>query len=84
VITLSVYGLDSRDSIPGRSKIFLFSVVFRMALGPTQPNTQWTLGVKRPGSETNHSQQSSANVNNAEAVTLHPHRDSFTLIDIYC
>jgi hypothetical protein len=31
------YGLDSRGSIPDRSKIFLFSTVSRLALEPTQP-----------------------------------------------
>jgi hypothetical protein len=28
------YGLDRRGSIPGRGKIFLFSIASRMALGP--------------------------------------------------
>jgi hypothetical protein len=35
------YGLDGRVSIPGRGKIFLFSIASRPALGPTQPPIQW-------------------------------------------
>jgi hypothetical protein len=43
---------------------------FRQALGPTQPPIQWvpgalSLGVKRPGSETDHSPLSSSDVKNA-------------------
>jgi hypothetical protein len=29
------YELDDRGSIPGRGKIFLFSIAYRPALGPT-------------------------------------------------
>jgi hypothetical protein len=35
-------------SIPGRSKIFLFSTASRPALGPTQPRIQWVLGAASP------------------------------------
>jgi hypothetical protein len=35
------YGLDSRDSIPDRSKIFLLSIASRPAVKPTQPPIQW-------------------------------------------
>jgi hypothetical protein len=35
------YVLDALGSIPGRGKIFLFSLTFRPALGPTQPPIQW-------------------------------------------
>jgi hypothetical protein len=38
------YGLDDRGSIPGRSKILLFSVATRPALGPTQSPVQWEPG----------------------------------------
>jgi hypothetical protein len=34
------YGLEGRDSIPGRDKIFLFSITSRPALGPIQPPIQ--------------------------------------------
>jgi hypothetical protein len=67
-----------------------------MALGPTQPPIQWvpgdlSLGVKRPGHETDHSPRSSAEVKNAWRYTSTPqyafmawclakHRDNFTFI----
>jgi hypothetical protein len=49
---------------------FLFSRASRLALGPTQPPTQWVLGtlppaVKQLGREAGHSPQSSAEVKNA-------------------
>jgi hypothetical protein len=45
--------------------IFLFTTMSRMALGPTQPPIQWipgafSLGVKLPGHEADHSPLSSA------------------------
>jgi hypothetical protein len=54
------YGLDGRGSIPGRGKIFLFSIASRPVLRPTQPPIKWvpgaiSLGVKRPGCEADHS-----------------------------
>jgi hypothetical protein len=64
-------GLDDRGSrvrLPVGAGIFLFTTASRTALGPTQPTIQWvpgalTLGVKRPGSEADHSPSSSAGVN---------------------
>jgi hypothetical protein len=53
---------------------FLFTSASRLAMGPTQPPIQWvpgafSLGVKWPRHEANHSPPSSAKVNNAcEAV----------------
>jgi hypothetical protein len=46
--------------ILGRGKVFPFSMVSRLALGPTQPPLQWvlgaySLGVKWPGCEADHS-----------------------------
>jgi hypothetical protein len=38
------YKLDGRGSIPGRSKIFLFCMASRLALGLTQPHIQWVPG----------------------------------------
>jgi hypothetical protein len=38
------YGMDGWGSICGRGKIFLFSIVFRLAVGPTQPPVQWAQG----------------------------------------
>jgi hypothetical protein len=37
VITATSYGLDGQGSISGGGKIFLFTVLSRPALGPTQP-----------------------------------------------
>jgi hypothetical protein len=56
---------------------FLFITASRMALGPTQPPIQWvpealSLGVKRPGRETDHSPLSSAEVKNAWSYTSTP------------
>jgi hypothetical protein len=70
--------LDGRGSIPGRGKVFLFSVVFRPALGSTQPPVQWALGalppgVKRPWHEANHELPSSAEVKNGGAIHLFPY-----------
>jgi hypothetical protein len=39
------YGLDSRGSIPGMGKIFLFSTASRLALGLTRPPIEWIPGV---------------------------------------
>jgi hypothetical protein len=49
----------------------------RKVVGPTQPPTQWvpgalSLGVKRPGSEADHSPPSSAEVKNAWSYTSTP------------
>jgi len=48
-------------------RIFLFDTAFRPALDPTQPPIQWllgtpSLGIKRPGRESDHSHLSSAEV----------------------
>jgi hypothetical protein len=56
----TVYGMDSRCSIPGMGKIFLFFTTPRPALGPSQPPTDRVLGdisprVKRQGHEVEHS-----------------------------
>jgi hypothetical protein len=57
------YGLEERGSIPGRGKVFLFSVVSIQAMGPT--HTPMSIGarfpeVKRPGREADSSPPSSA------------------------
>jgi hypothetical protein len=85
-------------SIPGRGKdffFFLFATAYRPALGPTQPPIQGVLGlfsrgiIKWPGSEGDHSSESSAEVKNVWSYTsTHPyifmawclvkHRDNFT------
>jgi hypothetical protein len=67
------YGLDDRGSrvrSPAGLEIFLFTTASRTALGPSQPPIQWvpgalSLGVKRPGCESDHSPPSSAEVKNA-------------------
>jgi hypothetical protein len=75
------YGLDDRGSRVRFSGvglgIFLFTTASRTALGPTQPPIQWvlealSLGVKRPGRETDHSPPSTAEVKNAWSYTSTP------------
>jgi hypothetical protein len=70
---------------PGSSsqhgKIFLFSTVSRLALGPTQPPIQWvlgaiSLGVKWPEHEADHSTPTSSKVKNGEAIHPLPHMPS--------
>jgi hypothetical protein len=64
------YELDDREgrsSSPGRDNNFVFSISSRPALGPTQPPIQWVPGalfpgVKRPGSEADHSPPATAEV----------------------
>jgi hypothetical protein len=75
--------------------IFLFTTASRTVLGPTQPPIQWvpgafTLGVKRPGREADHSLPSSAEVKECVELYIHSpnmpsrrgaqlqHRDNFT------
>jgi len=70
------YGLDDRSSRVRGLGIFLFTTASRTALGTTQPPIQWvagalSLGVKRPGSEVDHS-SSSADVKNAWSYTSTP------------
>jgi hypothetical protein len=69
---IGVLGFDSR----WEPRIFLLTTASRTALGPTQPPIQWvpgdlSLGVKRLGSEANHSPPSSAEVK--EWVELYFH-----------
>jgi hypothetical protein len=69
---IGVLGFDSRRGLG----IFLFTTASRPALGSTQPPIQWvrgafSLGVKRPGREADHSPPSSAEVK--ECVELHLH-----------
>jgi hypothetical protein len=40
-----VYGLDSRGSITGTGKVFLFSTASRTTVGPTQPPIQGYRGL---------------------------------------
>jgi hypothetical protein len=61
--TIGVLGFDSRRGLG----IFLFTTASRPALGLTQPPIHWvpgavSLGVKRPGRESNHSPPSSTEV----------------------
>jgi hypothetical protein len=60
---IGVLGFDSSRGLG----IFLFTTASRTALGPTQPSIKWvpgalSLGIKRPGRETDHSPTSSAEV----------------------
>jgi hypothetical protein len=74
--------MESRVLSPGRGKFFLFYVVSRPALRPTQPPIRWvqgaiSLGVKRLGPEVDHSPPFSAEVKNGEAVPPLPHTSSW-------
>jgi hypothetical protein len=65
-------GLDILGSVPGRRKIFLFSIASREVLRPTQLPIQWvhwtiSLGVKRQGREA-HSSQSNLEVKNGVVI----------------
>jgi hypothetical protein len=73
---LSNYRIHRLDSRRGLG-IFLFTTASRMALSPTLPPIQrvpvaLSLGVKRPGSESDHSPPSSAEVKEWAALYLHP------------
>jgi hypothetical protein len=66
-------GFESRQGLG----ILLCTTVSRPALGPTQHLIQWvlgaiSLGVKRPGSEADHSLPSNAEVKNAWSYTSTP------------
>jgi hypothetical protein len=90
--TIGVLGFDSQWELG----IFLFTTVSRMALGPTQPPIQWvpvapSLGVKRPGHETDHSPPSSTRMRGAipplpqyvfMVWCLVKHRDNFTFLPL--
>jgi hypothetical protein len=66
------YRLDSQSSIPGCSRIFLFSIASRLALVLSQPPIQWVLVVKRQDNEADHSPPSSAEVKNVGANIYYP------------
>jgi hypothetical protein len=71
--TIGILGFDSRRGLG----TFLFTTVFRTAVGPTQSPIQWVpgalfLGVKWPGREADHSPPSSAEVKNAWSHTSTP------------
>jgi hypothetical protein len=87
---VEVLGFDSRRGLG----IFPFITACRMALGPTQPSIQWvqeyfSLGVKQPGREADHSPPSSTEVKECVELYLHSpntlswrdaqlkHRDNF-------
>jgi hypothetical protein len=61
-----------------RKELFLYSTESRPALKPTQPPIKWvpgaiSSGAKQPGSETDHSLPSSADVKNGGAILPLPH-----------
>jgi hypothetical protein len=67
------YGVDGRDSIPGRGKIFLFSTASRQALEPSRPPIQRVPEMispeaKQPRRKADRSPPSSAEVKNSGAM----------------
>jgi hypothetical protein len=70
--TAMYYELDGQGSIPGREKIFLFSIPSRPLLGPIQ----WLPEVKRQGHEADHSPQSSVVVKIGGVLTPLPYESS--------
>jgi hypothetical protein len=67
------YGLESWGLVLGSGKIFLFSILSRLALGPTQPLIQWTLreispGVKQSSHEADHSPAPNAEIKSGGAI----------------
>jgi hypothetical protein len=71
-------GLNSQH----RQEIFLSTVTFRLAMGPTQPLILWASGIvspraKQPGCEADHSPQSNVKVKNREAVCSLFHMSSW-------
>jgi hypothetical protein len=74
------YGLDDREvgvRVPTGVKNFLFSKSSRPALRSTQPPLQWVPGIKRPGSEVDHSPPTSAEVKKMWIYTSTPHTPSW-------
>jgi hypothetical protein len=72
------YRLDSHGLNPDRGKIFLFSVMSRLTLEPTQPPVQWavrafSLVVKQKSHEADHQCPSGAKVKNGGAIPPLPH-----------
>jgi hypothetical protein len=70
--TIGVLGFDSRRGLG----IFFSTTASRTALGPTQSPIQWvrdalSLGVKRPGSEADHSPQPSGEFKECVKLYLH-------------
>jgi hypothetical protein len=74
-------GLDDRGyrvRFPAGMGIFLFTTASGTSLGPTQPPIQWvpgafTLGLKRPEREADHSPPSNAEVKECLEQYLHSH-----------
>jgi hypothetical protein len=64
--------LRGRGSSPGRVKNFHFSMLWRPALGSTQPRIQLVPGVKRPGREADDSPTTSAEVKKKWIYTSTP------------
>jgi hypothetical protein len=79
------YGLDDREvriPSPSRIKNFLFSTLYRLALGSTQPLIQPVLGalsrrVKQQGHEADHSPPASAQVKKVWSIHPLPHTPSW-------
>jgi hypothetical protein len=78
---LTMDWMTERSRSPGRVKNFV-STASRPLLVPTQPTIQWapgavSPGVKRLGSEADHSPPTSAEVKNGGAIPSLPHTSSW-------
>jgi hypothetical protein len=62
-------------------EVFLFSITFKLAMGPTQPTIQWVSGalpgVKQQGCEGDHSPVSVAKIKNDGAIPPLPDTSSW-------
>jgi hypothetical protein len=71
------YRLDGQGLVPGKCKIFFFTMRSKPALGHTQSPIRWvpgeiSPGIKRPGREADYSPPSSAEVKNGGAISSLP------------
>jgi hypothetical protein len=77
------FGLNGQGLIPGRGKIFLFSIMSGQLWGPPGllSNGYWeggavSLGVKQQGCEADHTPAPSTKVKNSGAIPSLPHTSS--------
>jgi hypothetical protein len=82
------YGLEGLGSIPGRGKIFPFSISSMWTLGPTQPPIQWvprdlSPGEKRLGHEADNLPPFSGECEDGGAIPPLPYMSSWNIASLY-